>query len=196
MSAREDVKAFLSLPIEFSAIELESCPDAEPYFCTPVGAEIIGWLGSTHFILLPGDETVYCVEPELGEEGTFVLPVGRDFREFLSYLLYCKCTSPISQIFMLDEPGFRRLLEENAQNTWPGCEEPLRSRDQALSLLSETFGIQPQDPYAAVKAMQAAFDPSALVFCDEYYDVLGLENPRDPEEQPQRCAPADIEHFS
>ena len=27
--------------------------------------------------------------------------------------------------------------------------------------------------------MQAAFDPSALVFSDEYYDVLGLENPRD-----------------
>lgn len=196
MSAREDVKAFLSLPIEFSSIELEPCPHAEAYFCTPADAEVIGWLGGTHFILLPGDETVYCVEPELGEEGTFVLPVGRNFREFLSYLLYCKCTSPISQIFMLDEPGFRRLLQENAQNTWPGCEETLRSRDRALFLLSKTFGIQPQDPYAEVRAMQAAFDSSALVFSDEYYDVLGLENPRCPEEQTERCAPADIEHFS
>lgn len=196
MSAREDVKTFLALPMDFSAIELEPCPDAEPYFCAPAGAEIIGWLNSTHFILLPEDETVYCVEPELGEEGTFVLPVGRDFREFLSYLLYCKCTSPISQIFTLDEPGFRRLLQENAQNTWPGCEETFRSRDRALTLLAETFGIQPQDPYAAVRAMQAAFDPSALVFSDEYYDVLGLENPRASEEQPDRCAPADLEHFS
>lgn len=183
MSTREDVKVFFSLPIDFPSVELEPCPDAEAYFCTPAGAEIIGWLGGTHFILLPGDETVYCVEPELGEEGTFVLPVGGDFREFLSYLLYCKCTSPISQIFMLDEPGFRRLLEENAQNTWPGCEDTFRSRDQALARISETFGIQPQDPYAAVKALQTAFDPSALVFSDEYYDVLGLENPRHSEEQ-------------
>lgn len=196
MSAREDVKTFLSLPIEFSAIELEPCPGAEPYFCTPADAEIIGWLNGTHFILLPGDETVYCVEPELGEEGTFVLPVGRDFREFLSFLLYCKCTSPISQIFTLDEPGFRRLLQENAKNTWPGCEETFRSRDRALALLAETFGIQTQDPYAAVRAMQAVFDPSALVFSDKYYDVLGLENPRCPEKQAERCAPADIEHFS
>ena len=40
MSAREDVRTFLSLPIEFSSIELEPCPDAEPYFCTPAGTEI------------------------------------------------------------------------------------------------------------------------------------------------------------
>ena len=44
--------------------------------------------------------------------------------------------------------------------------------------------------------MQTAFDPTALVFSDEYYDVLGLENPRDPEEQTEHYAPADIEHFS
>ena len=43
------------------------------------------------------------------------------------------------------------------------------------------FGLEPADPFEPVKAMQAAFDPSALVFSDEYYDVLGLENPRNPE---------------
>ena len=74
--------------------------------------------------------------------------------------------------------------------------QTFRSRDRALFLLSETFGSQPQDHYATVRAMQAAFDPSALLFSDEYYDVLGLENPRDPEEQTECCAPADITHFS
>lgn len=181
MSTREDVKIFFSLPIDFSSIELEPDTEAGPYFCTPEDAEIIGWLNGTHFVFLPGDETVYCVEPELGGEGTFVLPVGRNFREFLSYLLYCKCASPMTQIFMLDEAGFRNLLKENAQNTWPGCAETFHSRDQALTLLSKTFGIQPQDPFAAVKALQASFDPSGLVFSDEYYDVLGLDNPRHPE---------------
>ena len=89
MSTREDVKTFFGLPLDFSMLELEPETDADPvrYFCTPENAEIIGW-GScgTHFVLLPGDEAVYCVEPELAEEGTFVLPVGADFREFLSHL--------------------------------------------------------------------------------------------------------------
>ena len=156
MSTREDVKTFFGLPLDFSMLELEPETDADlvRYFCTPENAEIIGW-GScgTHFVLLPGDEAVYCVEPELAEEGTFVLPVGADF------------------------------LEDNAANTWPGCEEGFKSGDASLALLAETFGVQPKDPFDRVKALQAAFDPSVLEFSDEYYDTLGLENPRHPEEQ-------------
>ena len=72
MSTREDVKTFFGLPLDFSMLELEPETGADPvrYFCTPENAEIIGW-GScgTHFVLLPGDEAVYCVEPELAEEG-------------------------------------------------------------------------------------------------------------------------------
>lgn len=180
MSTREDVEQFSALPIDFSAIELEPRPGAEPYFCTPEGAEIIGWLNGIHWILLPGDEAVYCVEPEMGEENTFVLPVGKDFREFLSYLLYCRCTSPLAQIPWLEEGQFRRLLAENARRTWPGCEETFQRRDQALAMVEETFGVRPLAPFARVKALQAAFDPAVLTFSDEYYDVLGLENPRHP----------------
>ena len=178
MASREDIRKFFGLPIDFSAIELESDPHAEPYFCTPEGAEIIGW-GScgTHFIFVPGDETVYCVEPELGEDGTFVLPVGRDFQEFLSYLLYCKCTSPLAQIAGLEEDRFRQLLADNAKNTWPGCEETLQNQAAALTAITDAFDLEPKDPYGPVKAMQADFDPSILEFSDEYYDVLGLENP-------------------
>ena len=50
------------------------------------------------------------MEQELAEEGTFVLPVGADFREFVSHLLYCKCTSPLAQIFMLYATLFLKLL--------------------------------------------------------------------------------------
>ena len=56
-------------------------------------------------------------------------------------------------------------------------------KEEALALLAETFGVQPKDPFDRVKALQAAFDPSVLEFSDEYYDTLGLENPRHPEEQ-------------
>lgn len=181
MSTREDVKTFFGLPLDFSMLELEPETGADPvrYFCTPENAEIIGW-GScgTHFVLLPGDEAVYCVEPELAEEGTFVLPVGADFREFLSHLLYCKCTSPLAQIFMLDATRFRKLLEDNDANTWPGCEEDFKSRDASLALLAETFHIRSRDPFQRVKGLQTGFDPSVLNFSDAYYDTLGLEKPK------------------
>ena len=181
MSTREDVKTFFGLPLDFSMLELEPETGADPvrYYCTPENAEIIGW-GScgTHFVLLPGDEAVYCVEPEMAEEGTFVLPVGADFREFLSHLLYCKCTSPLAQIFMLDATRFRKLLEDNDANTWPGCEEDFKSRDASLDLLAETFHIRSRDPFQRVKELQTGFDPSVLNFSDAYYDTLGLEKPK------------------
>ena len=181
MSTREDVKTFFGLPLDFSMLELEPETGADPvrYFCTPENVEIIGW-GScgTHFVLLPGDEAVYCVEPEMAEEGTFVLPVGADFREFLSHLLYCKCTSPLAQIFMLDATRFRKLLEDNDANTWPGCEEDFKSRDASLDLLAETFHIRSRDPFQRVKELQTGFDPSVLNFSDAYYDTLGLEKPK------------------
>ena len=181
MSTREDVKTFFGLPLDFSMLELEPETGADPvrYFCTPENAEIIGW-GScgTHFVLLPGDEAVYCVEPEMAEEGTFVLPVGADFREFLSHLLYCKCTSPLAQIFMLDATRFRKLLEDNDANTWPGCEEDFKSRDASLDLLAETFPLRSRDPFQRVKELQTGFDPSVLNFSAAYYDTLGLEKPK------------------
>ena len=154
MSTREDVKTFFGLPLDFSMLELEPETDADPvrYFCTPENAEIIGW-GScgTHFVLLPGDEAVYCVEPELAEEGTFVLPVGADFREFLSHLFYCKCTSPLAQIFMLDATRFRKLLEDNDANTWPS-----RSMGQ---------GPSPSAPYsAASSSSRVVFKTVILTF--------------------------------
>lgn len=180
MASREDVRTFCDLPIDFSSIDLEPQSDWEPYFCTPEGAEPIGWTGSggVHFILLPGDERVYCVDPDMGSEGTYVLPVGRDFREFLSFVLFCRDANPISQLSWMTEEQYRNLLKEDAQATWPGYEETFRHKAAALAAIADTFGLEPRDPFEPVKAMQTAFDPSTLVFSDEYYDVLGLENPR------------------
>lgn len=180
MASREDVRTFFSLPSDFSSIGLEPRSDWEPYFCTPEGAEPVGWIGcdGVHFVLLPGDERVYCVDPAMGQEGTYVLPVGRHFREFLSFVLFCRDANPVSQISWMTEEQYRNLLKEDAQATWPGCEETFRHKAAALSAIADAFGLEPRDPFEPVKAMQAAFDPSALVFSDEYYDVLGLEDPR------------------
>ena len=180
---REDFQRLLALPVDLSTIGLEQSENV-PYFCTPEEAEYVGWIGcdGVHFILLPGDERVYCVDPAMGEEGTYVLPVAENFRQFLSFVLFCRDANPISQIWWLPEDRFRQLLAEDTAAHWEDCEEFLARKADTLSAIAESFGLEPEDPYGPVKAMQAAFDPSVLVFSDEYYDVLGLENPRHPEE--------------
>lgn len=181
VSTREDLARFRALGIDASSIGLERSAGFEPYFCTPEGAEPVGSLGcdGVHFILLPGDQRVFCVDPAMGEEGTYVLPVGADFREFLSFLLYCRDANPMSQIWWMTEEQFRALLaEDSAARERGDMPEYFAARDDALTAVAEAFGLEPRDPFAPVKALQRAFDPAILVFSDEYYDVLGLENPR------------------
>lgn len=175
---RDDLKRFLALDIDFSTIGLEQSKNV-PYFCTPVGAEYVGRTGcdGVHFVLLPGDEQVFCVEPSMGETGTYVLPVAADFREFLSFVLFCKDASPLSQIFWLSEERFRQL--EDGAERWDGCERFFARRDAVLDTIAKAFSLESRDPYKKVKALQMAFDPSCLTFSDEYYDVLGLEHPCD-----------------
>ena len=57
---RDDLRVFQGLEIDFSSIGLEQ-QDSSPYFCTPVGAEYVGWIGcdGVHFVLLPGDCLLY-----------------------------------------------------------------------------------------------------------------------------------------
>lgn len=186
MASRQDLKRFLALDIDHGTLGLRPPNQHDvPYFCTPVGAEYVGWIGcgGVHFILLPGDERVFCVEPSMGEEGTYVLPVAADFREFLAFVLFCRDANPLSQIFWLTEDRFRKLLAEDAAARWDGCEEYFARKAAALDTIAEAFALEPKDPYETVKALQAAFDPSHLTFSNEYYDVLGLEDPHCPQEE-------------
>lgn len=170
------MKRFQALDVDFEAISLmEPGVPQPPYFCDPVDAEFVGRIGcdGIHFILLPGDERVFCVDPAMGEPGTYVLPVAENFRQFLSFVLYCRDASPISQIWWMEEARFHQLLKEDAAAEWPGCAEFFAKRDAALQTLSQTFDLVPADPYRCVKALQADFDPSILRFSDEYRDILG-----------------------
>ena len=171
MSTREDMKRFCALDIDSGAIGLmEPSVPQKPCFCDPVEREDVGRLGcdGVHFILLPGEEKVYCVDPAMGEPGTYVLPVAKDFRQFLSFVLFCGGANPISQIWWLSRPQFETLLEEERQAEWP-------ERDAALRAVADAFALEGSDPYEKVKALQAAFDPAGVEFSEEYYDVLGLE---------------------
>ena len=179
MSTREDLRRFFALKIDFEGLGLIPVKEPVACFCTPEDAEPAASLGvdGIHFVLLPGDERVFCVDPAMGEIGTYVLPVAEDFRQFLSFVLFCRDANPLSQIYWLSEQRFRQLLKEDAEASWPGCEAYFARKQEALTAVREAFGLVPADPYGPVKAMQAAFDPAGLRFSPEYYDVLGLEMP-------------------
>ncbi len=174
---RDDLEQFCRLNLDFESIGLmrRGWEDMS-YFCTPVGAELVGTTGvdGVHFVLLPGEEGVFCVDPAMGEPGTYVLPVAENFRTFLSYVLYCRDASPISQIWWMGEDQFHRLLREDARARWPGCEAFSAKKDQALGAIAAEFHLVPADPYGPVRALQRAFDPEDLKFSEEYYDILGL----------------------
>ena len=178
VTTRDDLKIFHEMKIDFGAIGLDWGGEFFPCFCTPAGAERVGSIGcdGIHFVLLPGDEAVYCVDPSMGEVGTYVLPVAGDFREFLSFVLCCKDANPLSQICWMPEERFREFAEEDAAARQDaGNAEFFAKKDAALAAIADAFGIAPDAPYDKVKSMQAAFDPSVLRFSDEYYDALGLE---------------------
>ena len=83
--------------------------------------------------------------------------------------------------FPLDLCTKNALLAEDAAASWPGCEAFFARRADTLAFIAEAFGLTAAEPYGAVKALQAAFDPACLAFSDEYYDVLGLEKPGEGE---------------
>lgn len=180
---RDDLRRFRALDIDFDSIGLlQGGEDDFAYFCTPVDAELVGRIGcdGVHFILLTGDERVFCVDPSMGERGTYVLPVAGDFREFLSFILYCQDANPLSQIFWMTRKQYEELAAEDAAAR--GNENMARffeQKDRTLAVIAKEFDLTPVDPFKKVKAMQKKFDPAVLNFSEEYYDVVGYERPED-----------------
>ncbi len=180
---RDDLRRFRALDIDFDSIGLiQGGGEDFAYFCTPVDAEFVGRIGcdGVHFILLPEDERVFCVDPSMGERGTYVLPVAGDFREFLSFVLYCQDANPLSQIYWMTRKQYDELAAEDAAAR--GNEYMARffeEKDRTLSILVKEFNLTPADPFKKIKAMQAKFDPAILNFSEEYYDAVGYERPEE-----------------
>ena len=88
---------YRALELDGSWIGLEA-GNATPWFCTPIGAEIIGWDGAIHYCFVPGfAETVFCVNPE-NYGGHLVYPIARSFADFLSLLLAVGHTNSLQQV--------------------------------------------------------------------------------------------------
>ena len=83
---------FKKLNLDTSPIGL-SIELREPFFCTPIGAQIIGWDNGIHYCFIKGfKEIVFCVNPETCCN-YYVYPLAKDFTDFLRLLLSLKTTN-------------------------------------------------------------------------------------------------------
>lgn len=141
-------------------------PGGEAYFCTPVGAKILGRAGvdGIHFCTAPetGD-MILAVSPANGVPDC-IHPVAKDFPDFLRLLLACGDTAALEQSWMWSEEQFSDFLRENP---------PIPEGEAALSALWAQ-GVTPmEEPYQYLRTLQSGFDPAALRYSREYRELLG-----------------------
>ena len=93
---------FEQLDIGFSLLGLEQGDVHGGYFCTPVGAEVIGWEGvdGIHYCFVKGfGEMVFAVNPS-NPAGKNVHPLARSFEDFLRLILACGGVAAAEQAWM------------------------------------------------------------------------------------------------
>lgn len=154
---------FKKLNIRHAAIGLEQGDTDETCYCTPRGAEIIGWAGV--------DGIHYCTIPEFGEMifavspmnfGDCVHPIARCFKDLLRLLLTCVDMAALEQCYAWDEEQFKAFLLD-----CPATEE----QQAVLNVLRKEFDLAPiEDAFAYVKKLQSEFDLSRIPYTEEYYD--------------------------
>ena len=167
---------FKKLSIRHSAIGLGQSDSDVTYYCTPKGAEIIGWAGV--------DGIHYCTIPEFGEMifavspmnfGDCVHPIARSFEDLLRLLISCGSMDALEQCYAWDEEQFKAFLID-----CPATEE----QQTVLDALQTEFGLEPiEDAFTYVKGLQAEFDLSQIPYTEEYYDPdMNAAAPVKPEE--------------
>lgn len=154
---------FKALPIDHAAIGLEQSDTHVTYYCTPNGAEIIGWAGV--------DGIHYCTIPEFGEMifavspmnlGDCVQPIARNFEDLLRLLLCCGDMAALEQCYAWNEEQFKAFLTDY----------PVTQEQQAvLDVIRKEFDLEPMEgAFAYVKKLQSEFDVSRIPYTEDYYD--------------------------
>ena len=171
---------YKNLKIDGSWIGLEAGAQT-PYFCTPIGAEIIGWNNGIHYCFIKGfGDMVFCVNPETCCDYN-VYPIARNFCDFLGLILATGNTNILQQIIWWDKKRFEDFVNSPEEQ-----EYRVRPEVQGvLSTIRKGIDITPIDtPFEYVKDLQSNFPYEQIPFTNEYYDTLGIERPdgTEPEE--------------
>lgn len=172
---------YKNLKIDGSWIGLESGAKT-PYFCTPIGAEIIGWDHGIHYCFIEGfGDMVFCVNPETCCD-YYVYPIARNFCDFLGLILAAGNTNTLQQIIWWDRKMFDDFVnspEEREYKARPEVNGVLNTirREMDAALIDS--------PFEYIKDLQSNFPYEQLSFTNEYYDTLGIELPDGTE--PKEC---------
>ena len=129
---------FRKLKIDFAAIEFEQASNEDKYFCTPIGAHLIGRAGVDliqNRKIKKKREMVFAVNPS-NEVGKNVFPIANTFDELLSLLLACGSMAAIEQAHMWDEEQFEEFVVKN---------QPTPSQLAVFDVLREKMVIAPMD---------------------------------------------------
>lgn len=163
---------YCQLNIDGRWINLEKTEENIAYFCTPIGADIIGWEnGGIHYCFISGYRNmVFAVNPESCVD-KYVYPLAMNFEDFLRLILACGSTTAVEQIIMWDKEQFEKFLHSEDNPIVPEQREILNRIQSELNI------IPMENPFEYVKAVQAQFDDRKIKFSNEYYDTLGIERP-------------------
>lgn len=166
-----DYEKFQALELDRSWLGLEPGEEHSDYFCTPLGARVIGWAGvdGIHCCFVEGfGEMVFAVSPA-NLPGDYVHPLARSFEEFVRLLLACNGLDAAEQAHGWSREEFEAYLAQYP----PGPEGRA-----ALDALRDGMGLAPMDdPYGYIKEVQSSFDYGALAFGEDYWDFVGRPSP-------------------
>jgi len=157
---------FKKLKIDFSTIGFEPSGDNDKYFCTPIGARMVGRAGvdGIHYCFVRGQgEMVFAVNPS-NEIGKNVFPIANTFEELLRLLLACGSMAAIEQACFWDEEQFEKFVAEN---------QPTPAQVAVFDMLRDKLGIAPmEEPFVYLRELQERYDYGMLHFSKEYYENL------------------------
>lgn len=181
-------ETFCRLDIDGRWIGLEKSNLHIEYFCTPVGAKIIGWENSIHYCFISGyGDMVFAVNPE-SSANQYVYPLAINFKDFLRLILSCGSTTAIEQIVHWNQEQFAHFVvsEDNAIHP---------EQQKVLEVIKTSLKLKPmEEAYAYVKSVQEQFYHSRckIKYSNEYYDTLGLERPDGTESDRKRLSFAPV----
>ena len=130
-----------------------------PFFCTPIGAQIIGWDNGIHYCFIKGfKEIVFCVNPETCCN-YYVYPLAKDFTDFLRLLLSLKTTNAIQQVVWMDKDAFENFMNDPDEVRYTSS-EPVQS---ILQNISSNLEVEPiENPFDYIKKLQKDFSKKSL----------------------------------
>ena len=106
---------FRRMKLDTSPVGLIQGERRSGYFCTPRGAEVIGWAGvdGIHYCFVRGGgETVFAVDPT-STPGNFVRPVAGSFEDFLRLVCAVGDAAVLQQLHAWTKDFFDDFLRKN-----------------------------------------------------------------------------------